>query len=209
MKNIPLDARVECADGPVGKSTAVIIDPIEQKVTHFVVKGNNLPLARRRLVPVEQVKETSQKLIVLNCTKRELTRMEPFIAKRYIQKETREYPSSFYGGEGPSYMKAYVFAADTVPIEVERVPPGELAVHRGASVEATDGRVGQVDEFLVDPDSKQITRLVLREGHLWGRRELTLPISSIDRITEETVYLKLDKETVEQLPDIPINRDLE
>ena len=95
MKDIPLNAKVECLDGSVGKSTAVIIDPIEQKVTHFVVQGNNLPLSKRRLVPVERVKETSQKLILLNCTKGELTKMEPFIAKRYIQKETREYPSSF------------------------------------------------------------------------------------------------------------------
>jgi sporulation protein YlmC with PRC-barrel domain len=209
MKDIPLNAKVECLDGPAGKSTAVIIDPIEQKVTHFVVKGNNLPLSKRRLVPVEQVKETSQKLISLNCTKGELTKMEPFIAKRYIQKETREYPSSFYGGEGPSYMKAYVFAAETVPIEIERVPPGELAVHRGTSVKATDGWIGQVDEFLVDPASQQITHLVLREGHLWGKKELTVPMSAIERMAEDTVYLKLDKQAVEQLPPIAINRSLD
>ena len=209
MKDIPLNAKVECADGPVGKSTAVIIDPIEQKVTHFVVKGNKLPLSKRRLVPVERVKESSQELIRLDCTREELTKMEPFIAKRYVQKEAREYPSSFYGGEGPSYMKVYVFAAETVPIEVERVPAGELAIHRGASVKATDGWVGQVDEFLVDPDSQQITHLVLREGHLWDRKELTVPMSAIERMAEDTVYLKLDKQAVEHLPTISINRGLD
>ena len=193
----------------MGESTAVIIDPIEQKVTHFVVKGNKLPLSKRRLVPVERVKESSQELIRLDCTREELTKMEPFIAKRYVQKEAREYPSSFYGGEGPSYMKAYVFAAETVPIEVERVPAGELAIHRGASVKATDGWVGQVDEFLVDPDSQQITHLVLREGHLWDRKELTVPMSAIERMAEDTVYLKLDKQAVEHLPTISINRGLD
>ena len=34
--------------------------------------------------------------------------------------------------------------------KVRRIPPGELAVRRGARVRATDGRVGRVDEFLVD-----------------------------------------------------------
>jgi sporulation protein YlmC with PRC-barrel domain len=209
MRDIPLNAKVECTDGPVGKSTAVIINPIEHKVTHVVVKGDNMPWTKRRLVPVEQVSETSQSMIRLNCSREALAKMEPFVSKRYVQKEPREYPSSFYGGEGPTYMNAFVFAADVVPIEVERVPPGELAVHRGATVRATNGRVGQVDEFLVDPASKQITHLVLREGHLWDRRELTVPFSAIERVDNDTVYLSLDKQAVEKLPDLPIDRNNE
>lgn len=206
MRDIPLNARVECTDGPVGKSAAVIINPIEQKVTHLVVKGDRTPWSRDRLVPVEQVGESTPALIRLNCSRKALGEMGPFIAKRYVQKETREYPSSFFGGEGPTYMNAFVFAADAVPVEVERVPPGELAVHRGATVRATDGRIGQIDEFLVDPASKQITHLVLREGHLWDRRELTLPFSAIERLDNDTVYLNLDKQAVEKLPDLPIDR---
>jgi sporulation protein YlmC with PRC-barrel domain len=209
MRDIPLNANVECTDGPVGKSTAVIINPIEQRVTHVVVKGDKMPWSRQRLVPVEQVGESSPALIRLNCSRDELAEMDSFVAKRYVQKEPREYPSAFYGGEGPAYMNAFVFATDEVPIEVERIPPGELAVHRGATVRATDGRVGQVDEFLVDPASKQITHLVLREGHLWDRRELTLPISAIERVANDTVYLNLDKKTVEGLPDLPIDRGSE
>ena len=50
----------------------------------------------------------------------------------------------------------------------EQIPAGELAVRRGAKVEATDGRVGQVDEFLIDPSNGQISHLILREGHLWA-----------------------------------------
>ncbi len=206
MRDIPLNASVECADGPAGKSLAVIINPIEQKVTHVVVKGDKVPWSRHRLVPVEQVGETNPVLIRLNCSRAELAKMEPFVATRYVQKEPREYPSSFYGGEGPTYMNAFVFAAEVVPVAVERIPPGELAVHRGATVRATDGRVGQVDEFLVDPASKQITHLVLREGHLWDRRELTVPFSAIERVANDTVYLKLDKQSVESLPDVPIDR---
>jgi len=206
MRDIPLNASVECTDGPVGKSVAVIINPIEQKVTHVVVKGNKTPWARDRLVPVEQVRESTSALVRLNCNRAELAKMEPFVAKRYVQKERREYPSAFYGGEGPTYMNAFVFAADVVPVEVERVPAGELAIHRGATVRATDGRVGQVDEFLVDPASQQITHLVLKEGHLWDRRELTIPFSAIERVENDTVYLNLNKQAVENLPDVPIDR---
>jgi hypothetical protein len=46
----------------------------------------------------------------------------------------------------------------------------------------------------------------MREGHLWGQRDVTIPISKIDRMEENTVYLKLDKESVEALPTIPVRR---
>jgi sporulation protein YlmC with PRC-barrel domain len=79
-------------------------------------------------------------------------------------------------------------------------------VRRGARVEATDGHVGRVDEFLIDPESEHITHLVMREGHLWGQRDVTIPISKVDRMEEDTVYLKLDKGSVEALPTIPVRR---
>ena len=103
MRDIPFNARVECTDGPVGKSTAVIINPIEQRVTHVVVKGDKMPWSKNRLVPVEQVEESSPALIRLNCSRDELADMEPFVAKRYVQKEPRDYPSAFYAGEGSAY----------------------------------------------------------------------------------------------------------
>jgi hypothetical protein len=48
--------------------------------------------------------------------------------------------------------------------------------------------------------------LVLREGHLWGQKDVTVPVSKIKRIEEEDVYLDLDKAGIETLPAIPIRR---
>jgi sporulation protein YlmC with PRC-barrel domain len=89
-----------------------------------------------------------------------------------------------------------------VPVTCEPIPLGELAVRRSARVKATDGYVGRVDEFLVDPTTRHITQLVLRERHLWGRREVIVPVSEIDRIREDVVYLKLDKQAIESLPAV-------
>ncbi len=98
--------------------------------------------------------------------------------------------------EGPEYVR----------MERENIPAGERAVRRGARVQATDGDVGHVDEFLVNPDGDLITHLVLREGHLWGRKDVSIPVSAIDLIEEDTVFLSLSKDDVEALPTIPIHR---
>lgn len=41
---------------------------------------------------------------------------------------------------------------------------------------------------------------------LVGEKEVSIPVSAIDRIEEETVYLKLDKKAVESLPSEPVLR---
>jgi sporulation protein YlmC with PRC-barrel domain len=194
--HVDIHADVECTDDQCGECTDVIINPTDRKVTHFVVEDMELPDSRNRLVPVDRVEETTHNLIRLNCTKDELAGMDPFRETRYTQKEMPHYPTSFCGGEPHAYVEAHVTPAELIPVEIERVAPGELAVHRGTGVEATDGWVGRVDKLLVDPVSGDITHLVLRQGHLWGKKDLTLPISAIDRVSDDTLYLKLDKRSI-------------
>jgi sporulation protein YlmC with PRC-barrel domain len=198
MTDVPLNADVKCTDGSGGKSTYVIINPTTQQVTHFVVKEKR-SCHTERLVPVDRIKETTHDLIRLRCTKGELAKMEPFIEIEFAQRNI-SYVDPVVS---LSQMRSCVVSKTTaVPVRHARIPPGELAVHRGAHVEATDGHVGRVDEFLVDPTTRNITHLVLRERRLGGRKEVTIPVSEIDRLEEETIYLKLDKRAIESLPAI-------
>jgi uncharacterized membrane protein len=210
MTNIPLSAKVECVDGPCGESITVIVNPHTEKVTHVVVKDESLSFPAERLVPVEQILESTPDLIRLRCSKEDMEAMEPFIETRYIR--TSE-PVPMYGGfdsyQYRRYSQPYAAPAEPVnlPVDFELVPPGELAVHRGTKVEATDGHIGEVGELVVDPESGHVSHIVLREGHLWGKKELTLPISAIDHLEQDTLHLKLDKHTIGLLPTVPLKRN--
>jgi hypothetical protein len=46
----------------------------------------------------------------------------------------------------------------------------------------------------------------MREGHLWGQKDVSIPVGQIDRYQDNTVYLKLDKHAIEVLPTITIHR---
>lgn len=202
MMDIPIGAEVRCVDGPGGRSTCVILNPATRRVTHLVVKEKWFPHVER-LVPVELVTESAPDQIHLRCTTRELTELDSFVETEFIQSED---PFHVYDME-EYRLWPYVLPEDeVVPIEFERVPPGELAIHRGAHVRARDGHVGRVDEFLVNVSDGHITHLVLREGHLWGQKDVTIPVSEIERIEEDTVHLKLDRASVEALPGIPVRR---
>jgi sporulation protein YlmC with PRC-barrel domain len=214
LMEISLNAQVEYTDGlvwhPVGRSISVLINPIIDQVTHVVVKETESPQTEY-LVPVELVAETTAETIRLNCNKTELEQLAPFIKTTFIEKTI---PAGILGsgggmsGMGTYYYLPYVTPEITVqvPVEHPQIPPGELAVGRGARVEATDGPVGKVDEFVVNPENGQITHLVMREGHLWGKREVIIHISAIAEIREGTVFLNLDQHQVEILPTLSVHR---
>jgi len=205
MNEIALDVKVECTNGQAGTSTHIIMDPITRTITHLVVSDNEPLVDHRYLVPIEFVTESRHDVIRLDCTQEEFAQLEQFIDVHYIE---NPQPQSGYPADSV-YLAPYVSPLDLeyIPVGVERIPFGELAVRRGANVEATDGYVGRFGEFLVDPQSGAATHLILQEGHLWGKREIVLPFSAVDQMIENTISLKLDKASVEKLPSIPLLRD--
>lgn len=200
--DLPINAEVSCSDGPCGRSTRVILNPVTERVTHLVVSERGFPHTEF-LVPLEMLVETSPTTIRLGCSGEELRRLDPFIEVEYLPGQE---PYLSYGMN--EYM-LWPYATLDAPLalpEHERVPPGELAIGRHARVDASDGHVGRVDEFLIDPASGHITHLVLREGHPWGQKDVTIPVSAIARIDEESVHLALDKRAIAALPAIPVRR---
>lgn len=191
--DLPLNVAVYCLDGLCGRSQAVILDSKTEEVTHLVVKRNHSPHAEL-LVPVDLVQEATTQMIRLNCTKDRLVDLRPFQELEIIKEEIPRYLPD------PYLMRLEFPETRWVPVRRESVPPGHVAVHEGARVEATDGRVGRLDEFLVDPATEQVTHLVMREGHLWGQRDVTIPVSEIDHLQENAVYLRLNKKQLEALP---------
>ena len=206
--DIPVDVEVHCSDGLCGRSTYVLLDPVHKEVTHLVVKEAKAPHTER-VVPIDAVSETNPELILLRHTRDELAKMDPFIRTEYVREERTAsgYPPAGFLGIGPPLLWRDVDLDWTyvVPVDHKQVPLGEQAIRRGTRVEATDGRAGHVDELLVDPETERMTHLVMREGHLWGQKDVVIPVSEIDRIKEDTVYLKLSKDEVQALPAIPVH----
>ena len=206
---IPLNAQVECTDGFCGRSEYVLINPVINQVTHLVVKEVSSSNTEY-IVPVELLAETISGTIHLRCSIAELEKMDPFIKTAFIDERIHmnyAYARGMYA-KGSYYYLPYVTPEKTlqVPVGHEQIPPGELTVRRGTHIEATDGYVGQVDEFVVNPENGHITHVVMREGHLWGQKDVIIPISEMGDTRDNTVFLKLDKQQIEALPTFPVHR---
>jgi sporulation protein YlmC with PRC-barrel domain len=197
---VPLNVEVHCTDGRCGRSTHIVLNPATEQVTHIVVRERR-PSSVERLVPVLLVDRTAAEVILLDCTRKEFAALEPFNQTEFVYGDLPHHASD------PSLTLVWpyvVSAKRVVDDKIRPIPPGELAVRRGARVEATDGRVGRVDLFLVDQGSGYITHLCLREGRLREGKQVCIPVAEIDRIEERIVYLKVDKEAVASMATAPV-----
>jgi hypothetical protein len=48
--------------------------------------------------------------------------------------------------------------------------------------------------------------VVLERGHLWGRREVTIPIGPVSQVKTDSLTVGLTKDEVAALPALPVQR---
>lgn len=202
MISFSLHEKVECTDGPDGELAAIVIHPQRREVTHLVVRYRD----ERRLVPIAYFARTDGRTIRLLCSDAEIQHMERFTEERLVHAQPPEMPRVMAHQQPVEMLVGQpsdaLPAEETgiLPLVIEHVPDGARAIHRGALVEATDGPIGHVSELQVSPKDNHITRLVTQAGNFFRKRELSFPSIAVDHFEDHAVYLRWDKQTIEQLP---------
>jgi sporulation protein YlmC with PRC-barrel domain len=187
-----MGVKASCVDGLCGEVSRMIIDPVTDTVTHLVIE----PKHRRetaRLVPLDLV-ETTAGGIRLRCTLAEFGRLD--------EAEETELMETGIEGMGIASLNTPMGLTPAVVTVVEDIVPlGETEIAHGESVHALDGEIGRVQGFMVDPGNRRVTHVLLREGHLWGRKKVAIPVSAVKKV-ENGIWLELTKKQVEDLPEV-------
>jgi hypothetical protein len=83
------------------------------------------------------------------------------------------------------------------------VPLGETEVERHEHVHAVDGEIGQVEGFVVNAADHAVTHVLLKEGHMWGRKQVAIPVSAVASV-DAGIRLNITKKQVEDLPPVDL-----
>ncbi len=205
MTQFTIGAQVHCSDGDCGEVTQVVIDPVERAVTHLVVEPKHRQ-GLGRLVPLDLIDNGTSAEVRLTIT------MEEFEKLDYAE-ETQFLPGSgghadYTAGQAlsqPYYGLTGVIGDVPQAVTYDALPLHEVAVRRGEQVDATDGRIGAVQGLVIDPRNHHVTHVLLQEGHLWGRKQVAIPIGSVRKV-DSGIGLDLTKRQVEDLPAVDIDR---
>ena len=206
--DIRIGAAVQCTDGSGGHIANIILNPITQHITEVVVREPGF-LGSDVIVPVRLIEPATPDTLQLRLSRNELAGMPGFLTTHYLLPSDdflETAPWSAYPNGGIYWSPYLEMEAERYAMTYENIPLGELALRRGDHVEATDGRVGRIDGFVVDPQSEGITHLLLREGHLWGAKDVTIPIVGIKDIQDGVVHLNLTKQEIAALPAVKLRK---
>jgi len=212
---LELGKPIRCTDGAFGELADVIVDPTTKRVTHLVAQPHKLD-GVSRLVPIELADPGEDgEGLTLGCTIDEAEQLSPVQEQAFLR--LGEHPVSdpdwdvgvqdvlampYYAGE----YGASAGELDSYGVAYHRVPKGEVEIRRSSTVSAAGGEfLGQVDGFVVDSD-QHITHFVLEKGHLWGKRDVTIPIGAVAKVETDTVTLQLSKQEVGELPSVKVHR---
>jgi uncharacterized protein YrrD len=198
--DLPINAKVYCQDKFCGHAQAVLIDPVNDVVTHVVVKESNNSHAER-LVPIDLIDASMADNIHLKLNTTMLKNLPSLYDVEYIQTTVPHFIEiTDMALMGPVVVPEKKFFKE----KIYHIPSKELTVKRGTRVFSADGYdIGTVDEFLVNQNGGNVTYLVLREGHIFGKKDVFIPVKEIETIKEDNIHLVLDKKNIERLPAIP------
>ena len=206
---IGADAR--CVDGVCGKVIRVVVDPVARAVTGLVVQPKHWP-GLGRLVPLDLVAAATPNEVRLRCTRAEFDELG-FAEDAHFAPETGLDQYADYSAEQMLMLPYYSRVVDDDMPQTREdeptgaygsLPPGEVGVRRDKPVYATDGEIGRVEGLVVDPGNHHVSHVLLQEGHVFGRREVAIPIGAVTGVVDD-VQLNITKQQVENLP--PVNID--
>ena len=214
-ERLELGTTVHCTDGELGELADVVIAPHSMTVVDLVVRPHHAG-GPARLVPIETAEgSTWSERVQLTCSKEE--------AKQFpaIQEAAALRMGEFPAGD--SEWDVGVQDAMAVPtassmdmnptlggmdplmeVTYDRIPKGKIELRHKSAVVSSDGHVvGRIDAFVVDGDA--ITHLILERGHLWGKRDVTIPIASLASVKTDEVVLGISQHEVGALPSVRLH----
>lgn len=209
----------------IGSIDRVVLDPRSNEVRGIVVRQGWL-FTEDKVVPIELVDTAVEDRVTLRRSEANLQDLPEFEETYYVPLNEEDFASpdgltgtpvsyasplytyppvgTAWWGYG-AYLGYPPVDAGLAPDYAERVkqniPEGTVAVKEGARVLSRQGEhVGDVERIYADPDTNQVTHIVVSQGLLFKSRKL-VPTNWIQQANEEEVMLTVNTSVVDHLPD--------
>jgi len=214
-------ATIRATDGEIGKVSDFYFDDKEWAVRYVVVDTGNWLVGRRVLIAPAafgRYDREAQELPV-DLTRTQVENAPGIDAERPVSRQYEIDLSTYYGW--PAYWPPlstlaptvpYTGAGTEVPVDLPDAAAsagGEraggdphLASSRdliGCRLEARDGRIGGVDDLILDDETWRIGYMVVDTGRLLSGKKVVLAPSWVQRVDwdNSAVHVDLDRQSVE------------
>ena len=213
------------SDGDIGAVKDFYFDEQNQAVRYVVVDTGKWLPGRQVLISPQAfaLGKPGSKVMPVKLTRKKIEASPAIAIHKPVSRQNEEAYHRYYGwpyyweGDGlwggmrgfPMLEVPATFLPGRPPAETSPKAEGTDAHLRstravnGYHVQATDGIVGHVCDFLMDDKSWAIEELAVKTGHRLTGKEVRIPMKAVERISyaESTVHVKLTKEAIEKSPE--------
>ena len=215
--------RLGATDGEIGHVKDLYFDDQNWVVRYVVADTGSWLPGRKVLISPHAFGSLDRagKLLLVNLTRKQIEDSPSIESHKPV---SRQYEEEYYRHYGwPYYWQGdALWGMSGFPVlELPPKPlPGDQASASGRSpasadahlrstqavngyhIQASDGTIGHICDFMMDHQSWAIRQLVIKTGHRFSGKEVQIPTSKVDRISyeESTVFVNLTTEAIERSP---------
>jgi len=211
------DYKLESLNGNIGRVKDFYFDDRHWTIRYLVADTGNWLSGRQVLISPYALVDvnTTKRHIEINLSKQQI---EECPAMESDQPVSRQYESAYFGYFGwPMYWGGpYLWGPNPFPV----LDPNLWHAHAqnsetwdahlrsvkdvcGHSIQAADGEIGHVADFIIDDDTWAIRYLIVDTQNWWPGKKVLISPRWIERVSwnESKVFVDLPRETVKQSPE--------
>ena len=225
LKGYKLDSR----DGEIGKVKEFYFDDRHWTIRYLVADTGNWLIDRQVLISpyalIAVIKEEEH--ITIDLTKKQIEDSPSLDTDKPV---SRQFEEAYYGYYGwPDYWGGAYMWGSYPYIERDREKwrkstqgeetwdPHLRSTYdvSGHHIQATDGEIGHVDDFVIDDETWAIRYLIIDTQNWWPGRKVLVSPRWIERVSweESKVFVNLPRDTIKRSPEYTeeslITRDYE
>lgn len=215
-------------DGELGSVEEFYFDDNHWAIRYLVADTGNWLTGRQVLLsPYSLVGiNTDEKQIIVNLNEKQIEESPSLESDKPVSRQFEKAYFSYYGlpayWHGTFMWGAYPYLvreSEDRKIEEEQQKTWDPHLRstndvRGHHIQASDGEIGHVDDFIIDDETWAIRYLVIDTKNWWGGKKILISPRWIERISWEDskVYVNLSQEEIKQSPEYSediLNREYE
>jgi sporulation protein YlmC with PRC-barrel domain len=215
-----LEYKLGATDGEIGRVKDFYFDDKYWVVRYLVADTGSWMRGREVLISPYALGHisTTGRLLEVNLTRNKVEKSPSIDTHRPVSRQHEEEFYKYYnwpvywGGPGiwgldpaPLIPPSYDWQPRQTANDTAEQPDSHLRSTTevtGYAIQATDGEIGRVEDFLIDDSTWAIESLVVATGHWWSGKSLLVPPKAIQRVSweESKVFVNLSRATVAAEP---------
>lgn len=216
--------QLSCLDGEMGKAKEFYFDDRSWAIRYLIADTGTWLRGRQVLISPHALDAASREdgKIAIQLSKRQIEESPSLVTDKPVSLQFEEEYHGYYGWSGHWMGGFPLMGADpavelnpaTDPSSVE-VSPGPVPKEdwdphlrsteevRGSHIEASDGELGHVEDFIVDDDQWTIRYLVIDTKNWWPGKKVLISPRWIERVSwaDSKVIVNLTRDEIKAFPE--------